>query len=254
MKNLLISFILACLLLPSYADYITPANFNNSYTKSAVEFNRNFNNNLRYSFRSNAGIMTSGGKVTSWTDQVAGLVASQGTGAKQPTLVSSCINSLPCLRFAGGQTLVSTGVTELVQPVTIALVARTTAPSTNPQCVFDGRDANRVLLEVYPANKYSIYANGSFEPEIGPADSNFKIFIITYNGASSTALINGGTDGSYIIGSVGFKGVTFGADSGEAFSQYLTGDIVEFNVYFGAMSNSDKTYLRNALNALYAVY
>lgn len=52
-----------------------------------------------------ANIALSGSNVTSWTDKQSGIVASQGTGASQPTWSATARNGKPGLAFAGAQVL-----------------------------------------------------------------------------------------------------------------------------------------------------
>lgn len=56
-------------------------------------------------FEADTIVATNGASVPSWTDSVSGIVASQGTGAAQPTYVASGIGGKPALAFNGNQWL-----------------------------------------------------------------------------------------------------------------------------------------------------
>lgn len=84
-------------------------------------------------FRSDNGVTTSSGKVTSWLDMSQNAYnAMQATGANQPTFVSSAIGSIPAVGFDGSAQFMNVPATSLHSHVmSLFVVTKPTTLTTN---------------------------------------------------------------------------------------------------------------------------
>lgn len=169
--------------------------------------------------------------------------ATQATGTLQPTLRHNVLNSKKVVRFDGGDRIVSASWS-LVQPLTVFVVGKNSIGTAGNLCDGSNAAANTMVVQV-GATQFVMYA-GAFLND-GTRNSNFNIFVATFNGASSKYWVGGGvgTTGNPGAGAPG--GVCLGAAvNGGA---PLNGDIAELCIYSSALSTANV----NSLGA-YAAY
>ena len=148
----------------------------------------------------NDTITESSGAVSQWTDKTSNAFTfDQATGANQPTVTSSVLNSLQGIVFDGASDRLVNTTLSITQPYTVFVVARTeNATGGNRHYVFDGRvnspsDRSLLALRGDSTNKPSIWA-GSWGAHADTTDTNFHVFRADFNGASSFIGIDGDID------------------------------------------------------------
>ena len=185
------------------------------------------------------------GLVSSWADKSGnGNTFSQGTGTNRPTTGTRTQNSLNVLDFDGNDSMsmASFGGAE-GQPNTL-YVAGVFDLLTSNRYMVDGIDAgNREALLVTSSN-FTALAPFPFLTH-GAADTNFHIFKIVFNGASTII----GVDGSDITGNAG-AGAIDGLTIGSAYNNlsYMNGAIGEVVFCNAALSAGDEASLETYLS------
>jgi|SRR6266850_4159926 len=160
-----------------------------------------------------------GGSTCDWT---------QATIGNRPTLVVSCINSKPCMRFdaASSQKLTMANAVGSIQsqPNTLTAVAKLTGSvAFIPIMGIDG-DGSIIMGHTNNANQWRIYAGA--QVAVSVSDASFHVFQGLLNGTSS----NFNIDGSNNTGDTGTDSIQaarkflIGSDS---FGSLWTGDILE---------------------------
>lgn len=169
--------------------------------------------------------------------------ATQATGALQPSLRHNILNSKKVYRFDGGDRITSASW-GLVQPLTVLIIGKCSIATAGNLCDGSNAASNTMVVQV-GATQFLMYA-GAFLND-GARNTNYQIFIATFNGASSKFWVGGGagTTGNPGAGAPG--GVCLGAASNGGAP--ITGEIAEFCVYNTALSLSNV----NALGA-YSAY
>lgn len=121
-----------------------------------------------------------------WTDQSGNSRnADQSTAAKQPTLRASVQNSLPVVRFDGGDVLATSAFTALTQPFTVAFMAIANPDSTSRVVV--GMTGSNV--RVTSGNLWTALALTALS---GAAATTSPVIVIAkFNGTSSLIRVNG---------------------------------------------------------------
>jgi hypothetical protein len=170
----------------------------------------------------------------------------QATTAAKPTLKTGTngLNGHPVWRFDGGDWLRGAFAGGLIsQPYTVFLVAKldvSVVDDGNNHYFIDGDDSTR-RCGIYqygqvPADKWLMFCGAAL---FGPStDSNWRLWTILANGASSQVWFDGTSAFSGNAGTIGLDGLTLGA----AFNTLLNlvGDIAEILIYPGNLSTADK--------------
>lgn len=182
-----------------------------------------------------------GDVVGSWDDVLAGDEVTQSTTANKPTLKLNIQNGMPVLRFDGNDYLQGpfTNGGQLTQPITVFVIAQLDAGSVddgNSHRPLDSDDnTNRILLGQRAqagADTWSVYF-GTFLDD-GASDSNWNIWTVVANGASSAIYINGGSaGGTGDAGTDAADGITMGGDYAGA-GNFWTGDIGDILIFDNA--------------------
>ncbi len=139
------------------------------------------------------GVTQAGGSVSTWTDRVSGLVASQATAASQPTMTT--LNSKPRLAFNGSQSLAFSGAT-LPQgtAVTGLFVAASCAATDSIFRSPFGYAADSHTARLFYANPTAAFANaGGPDNSTGISWANNEFFAEAIIDVSSivTVLLDG---------------------------------------------------------------
>lgn len=113
----------------------------------------------------------------------------QATIGSRPTLVTSCIGSLPCMACNGSQSASVTFPT-IGQPYFISGVAKRTSGSGFADVLGFNTAGQVQFLFNNSANNFTIYA-GTVGTPATAADGSFHAVSGNYNGASSTLGVNG---------------------------------------------------------------
>lgn len=174
----------------------------------------------------------------------AGVVAcnvTQATNGSRAVLIWSCINTLPCARFSGGQSYTSTanvGAT-INQPYAFSATSTRTANFTTAQLILQVIAGSQLSFRAL-ANAVAMFAGtgGQFIANI--SDSNWHAINSTYNGASSV-LFCGGTAGTNCSAGGTSNPISPGANtlpSGNTYqlghnsgANFLSGDIGEAGIW-----------------------
>lgn len=167
----------------------------------------------------------------------------QATIGTRPTLVVSCVNSLPCSQFSGSQFLSGSSISKS-QPITISTVAiRTGSFSAFSALVSLHRTGDVTTLDFFSsANNASIYSGSVLSA--AALDNAWHALQGIFNGGSSAVNVNnsvtsgaagsGGTDG----------GIAFGANP-TFLNDKLTGKITEGGYWPIAFSAGNQTAMCN---------
>lgn len=183
----------------------------------------------------------------------------QATNAARPTLLFSCINSLPCAVFSGvaNQKLESTStVASLAATVSMSAVANRTGTFTTAGNILAVGAANAINLNFRQvASAVQMFAGtaGIFASNI--TDSNFHAFQAVFNGASSnlmcggsagTSCSNAGTNNSLSPGSIASDASgKFAIGLNAASANSLTGDITEVGMWNSVFNGTQQTNMNS---------
>lgn len=141
--------------------------------------------------------------VTESFDQTGnGVNLSQGTASVQPQLIFNCLGSLPCMKFAGGQSMGQGTVTALIQPISTSLVAiRTGITFSND--VYVGAHGGGGDLGIRDgrtsSNTWQLYAGTGVNFTV--SDNSAHAAQAVFNGASGAFNLDGTDNTSQNFGS-----------------------------------------------------
>ncbi len=163
----------------------------------------------------------------------------QNTEANRPVLVTSCINSKPCMTGNGSQSVVTANGLTLPEPLTISAIGWRTTGSGVFSVIVGQISFGAIMLTYWVgANQAAIYDGTQLTATA--ADDAFHAFEGIFNGASSAIYVDGvGTTGA-IAGSqsfannIGFLTGNFGT---------ITGKGIEMGIWGSAISGGDAVAL-----------
>lgn len=157
--------------------------------------------------------------------------ASQSTISSRPTLVASCIGSLPCMQCSGSQILVSPTPTTISQPLTTTGVGERTAVSGYAPWYGDANE--NVEFGNASISDAGYMSAGTFIQNNSPpfSDNNFHAVQAVFNGISSSFNFDGGTltSGDASAGSASSAHNICG--DGNVGDKYLIGNIAEIGIW-----------------------
>ncbi len=208
---------------------------------------------LEFWVAANLGLsLNNGDPVPTWPDQSGnGRDATQGVGAARPTFITNAVNGQPVIRFDGVDDRMGTGAFALVQPEHIFLVIKMNADVVN-DTVYDGVAGNRMRMyrTGAPANRHVIFAGAA---NVGTIDLDLVAYhYITnlYNGAASSARLDGVAAGAGNPGANNGGGVTLGGVGG---AQTAAMDMAEFMVYSRALTDAERGQIETYLADKYGL-
>jgi len=204
-------------------------------------------------------LASSGGSVTSWTNQgTGGSVLDATPVVNSPALVNGAVNGLPVVSFAGGSSdeHLRTGVlgSALPQPLTVYHVGLANTVSNNPYWYDAATGTSRIayLHRDNPGvNNPDQFAGVEVSGGTAPVGS-FNIWALEFNSPNSEIRLNGSTFLSTgNVGSSGFQSLTLGARFTDA--QQINGDIAELAVVAGSINTAEQRVIENHLSSKYDV-
>lgn len=177
----------------------------------------------------------------------SGYNATQATAAAQPQLSFSCIGSLPCMSFAGGQYLSPPSIT-LNQPLSFSAVAVRSANFTSQTSIFAQATAPYTQLS-FGTSANTIFVYGGTVANVSQADSATHAFQALLNGTSSGINV----DGSLTTTNSGTSGVSGVLSIGGDGAQYLSGNIEEAGIWPSAFAPTQQTAVCHNQNVAYSL-
>lgn len=182
----------------------------------------------------------------------------QATSGAKPTYKTGILNGQPVLRFDGGDSLIGAFAGGAIsQPYTIFVVSQLSAGAVNDNnthFLTDGNDAT---------NRAGVFKNAGTTPDSwalfaganlvgGNSDSDWNIWTILPNGASSQFWDSGVSEASGNAGANSIDGLAVGARYDGTASWWI-GDIAEVLIYTGNLSTADKNQVAQYLSTKYAI-
>ncbi len=200
--------------------------------------------------------LNDGDPVSTWADESGnGNDVTQSNAQEKPTYQTNELNGLPVVNFTptgGGGTkefLRRTFSSPLAQPGTVFVVVRSQS-TTDSGKIFDGVGSGRWLIQP-SGGTWQIFA-GSTVLSGGTADTNWHVFSLIFNGASSEVFVDGVSTITGNPGAANFDGITLGGDNGSGTSP-LTGDEAEVIIYNSALGTTDRQTVEAYLASKYAL-
>lgn len=201
--------------------------------------------------------------VSDWTDQVAGIVASQGTGSQQPTYTGgACPSGAPALQFslASSQALVAAAETAILdvanaENICIYLCGRTTSTTANTRLVSlgytTGSDEFNMRQNVSGGTRYeSIGGAGSYITQFATANTDTDEWIYMFDDGTLTGgRTRGQAESSNTRNQTySVERLAIGARYANATSNYADMDV--YAVLFFKLDEIDHAATQAALDAL----
>lgn len=195
-----------------------------------------------------------GDLVGGWLDQSGnGHHVTQANAAKKPDLRLAAQNSLPVLRFETSvKNLLSSVWTATAQPDHIFCVAKASTTTAQRHAV-DGRDfTHRRILGHIPSggDKWWAFCGAGITGSID--DSDWHIFTLLANGASSVLRVDGADDVTGNAGANGLNGISIGSHYDQASNPWI-GDVSEVLVYTPSLANKDRNAVESYLAAKWGI-
>jgi hypothetical protein len=168
---------------------------------------------------------------------IAACDLTQSTNASRPTFTQNCIGSLPCLTFAGSQSLQSASTfSSTNQPYTISAVLERTGSFTTQMSVYGDIACNGIFF-TSTANTVGMFAQSSVVSATA-TDSAAHAGQFVFNGASSSIKVDGtttnpGNPGTNLLGSGALE---MGSGCGGT-----VGNVYEAGAWSGAFSSGQQT-------------
>tara|TARA_R110000751_G_C13621831_1_gene464688 strand:+ start:95 stop:778 length:684 start_codon:yes stop_codon:yes gene_type:complete len=151
-----------------------------------------------YDASDNSTITESSSRVSQWDDKKGTANLVQATGGSQPLLVTADQNGLDIINFTGSRNMVTASLSAIAQPQTWYIVA--TAPlatGTTARIIDSG---SQQMFHSAVSNRFSIYAGTQLNFVQSLGTTQYYIWTLRYNGASSDLLLD---DVSKVTGNAG---------------------------------------------------
>lgn len=193
--------------------------------------------------------------ISTWEDSSAnGYDVTQGTGTKQPTYQTNELNSLPVVRFDGGDTLTNmTSIMSADPSFTVFAVAKSSDwdAATNDVLNIGDDFTQAFILRTQSSNTMKVWQPNTNNLTTGTiTDSNWYYFSYTYNASTNAAEL-------FLDGVSADTATISGIDPDKTYigsfidSFYFTGDIAEVIVYEQELSDTDRESVENYLATKY---
>lgn len=166
----------------------------------------------------------------------------QATDASRPAFTFSCLGSLPCMAWAGGQKLTSSAglISSVSQPYTFNSVAKRTSGTTYSDIISDGPE--NIYLEFKGANTVVLSAGGEVSATAND-NTTHAIQAIFNGGASASTFFIDGTSTAVSTGTTAFNGApTVGGAAG---GDFLTGISTEYGFWPSGFSAGNQSSMNN---------
>jgi len=215
--------------------------------------------------KADTGISQSGGVVTSWADQSGQGNDFASSAGAEPTLISSEINSLPAVDFAGDKYMTAS-VNYTFTGQTFLIVFKYSSNASTYGRLFSQWDENNTndfeladsylpFLRFQGQDEIATYANAWFFAE-SVSDGNAYLAISKHNGSTFTLQINNGSevaDSSTLNAAI----ATFAISASNAYflgNDTFNSKVAEILVYSRALNSQELDNLKTYLNGRYAIY
>lgn len=171
----------------------------------------------------------------------------QSTIASRPTLVLSCLGSLPCMATSGTQQLVSASAVTQSQPYTSVSIAETTNAGTSGSLFTWGNAGNSDGGAIYlapSAGNPQLYCGSALHSAGTAVINTWYALEGVCNGGSSLLYVDGSTSGLGVTGSAGNTALAssgFFRMANDAFSDLAIGRYVEGGYWAGAFSGGQSS-------------
>ncbi len=177
----------------------------------------------------------------------------QTTGADKPLLVDLG-SGLYCARADGTSEYLISAAGTVAQPFTIGLRYRASAASLNSlKTLFVGNASDSGSIRVSnagadPTNVFDVYSGG-FLTNTLPMSASWATLVITFDGASSEARVNGSVFTTGNAGASGLSGWLLFAWNAGGIGRYFSGDVAALEIYDNSLSTGDKELLEAYLDS-----
>lgn len=202
--------------------------------------------------------LNDGDAVASWNDSTAnGHNMAQSDASKRPQFKVSIQNGYPAVRFDGGSDYLENSTLSLGTTATVFVVGSRGSATGYIRAV----SRNLYLFVGSLSGEFaSFYGDGSAWGTVsshgasGALTANTVfIFSSTIDGTNDNPFVNGTTLSTRADSMSSFSGGFYiGGDP--AAGQYWDRDIIEVDIYDPALNSTDRQYVRDCLNTIYAVY
>lgn len=180
--------------------------------------------------------------------------ATQATTASKPLLKTETLNGRSTLYWAGTDDFLSTATLgPITQPNTVFVVAKGTGTGNQVIVDGDGDGTTRHQLLYRTTTGYLQQFAGNIINATTDLRGAFKVFSAVFNGASSSARVNGAAHLTGNPGAQAFGAVYIGRD-GAAGGALLIGNIAEIIVYDALLDAGQIAQVESYLNAKWSVY
>jgi hypothetical protein len=221
--------------------------------------------NLLLWLRGDAGVVSSSGNVSQWTDQSQnGNNASQTTGSNQPTVVTNALNGLGTISFNGTNQWLSlaSGFANFTQGASIFVVTKPTSITTGVRFLDfgNGQTNNNISFREQASTGFSLYSyNGATASNVtsstGLGTGSYQLLEAIHSGAGNATLYSNGAQTAQgnlsNINNVARTGNFIGKDFNT--TTFLNGQIAEILVYNSALTNGDKAAIESYFKSKYNV-
>lgn len=210
-----------------------------------------------------------GDAVTTWVNSAGGAVASptQATAGAKPTLKTGILNSLPVVRFDGGDYLACSDAGMPTADFTLFLVGKTSVNlsfNTYVTAVCWGTNVNNQTAKFLWTYDVNAGQNGiMFDVKGTPiwfsdTVAAWRINAIGRTGTTAFIRRNEGllTTKTLVVATVlsGANGLSLGSDNGSwSYIQKMTGDLAEIIVYGSAISAENRIKINQYLGAKWGI-
>ncbi len=264
-----------------YAGFVVSSSINGATQSTAVFDHVSYmtsvpqpSSNLMLWLRSDVGVTSSGGAVSSWADQSGNSNdATQSTGALKPNLTAGAANTaiLPAISFDGSSQYLNlpTGFSNLSAGASVFAVIKPSSgvATGTPVTVGNTSNSDALIARTVGANAALFAFNSSTSSSVTTSSnplstSNFQVFEATFtNGASSgtgvgKVYVNGNLEATATnlvqnlnntSRSSNFVGV------GSGLTNYFPGDICEILVFSSPLSDSQRHSLESYFLSKFSV-
>lgn len=203
-----------------------------------------------YWFKADALSLSDGDSVTTWTDSSGGgRNATQSTAANKPVFKTGVLNGKPVVRFDGSNDYLDSASASISQPMTIFMVSRADVVKSQIRFTLKTGNVYHYNDTTTTATLYAGTTGQTFTTDV----TKWNLWDHSLNGASSDAVVNGGTATSISPGTANSTGgIRIGDHPSGSFA--FDGDIAEIIIYSGTLSTSDREKVRRYLTEKYGLY
>ena len=182
-------------------------------------------------YDSEALVYSDNDEIILWPDSSGNNRPLNVVGGDKAVYKENIKNSLPIARFTNDWIERAWGET-LAQPNTVFIVCKLANTGQSNNYIFDGEDVGRNAFMVFSGN-FAMHATVSIL-QGSAEDTNWHVFSMQYNGASSILRMDGGNQVQGAGGASGSDGLTLGNPNNHGTG--FVGDIGEIIFYNGAES------------------